>query len=1291
MGNQSGQNNSHGRGHTDGKYKTSLTDSDGVLKSLTKELRRAGKSNDQSRFGRLWTSRENGNILDVHWDPNPPKRVDSQKDLVQPDEKHLEGVPSFIQHPKPLYYTMKGHPATIECVAEPVSHAVIECAEQVIPYKGPDDSGRLKVTQLDSANRPDPNGKRWHLQLQVRAKEVEEWFDSYVCHCEAWNKVVELQRPKKVVSRETVVIEAYLERKFQLEPVSTDLSVGKRLVLTCIPPKGKPDPEVYWLKDGKRVNSQSFPHILINDYNHLIIENATMIDSGNYTCVAECLGVEYRYANAKVNIFPYPPPPAPPPSLSATDLEQHQVAAASVVPSDSASWTDWSRCSWSTARNPRSESRLCQQTRYRLCAAKVSLAQSPSMVHQTKVDRLAPVATALDCPAPWMQTRNCTPTDCQNLWSGSSQLKDEEKMLPRGLEQSGSLRAKEIAVYVGLFLSLALLLGILAAVIARRRTLKFTTVQAMPYACCFQGKKHQEKGTKITRDLLLTNDFKQTPITFKNPSAVDARQLDENMRSARTASVSNGSQLMISQYNNNLLKELHPQYSSITMYPTYNVQLPGQNLHFANSITSTSATPLLQLPPPPPPPPQPPPPPPPPPPSSLPPIPTNPMLTGPASGASEISGYTGSIPSTQYFLTGMSPAQMIVPPGCVLQTLQASNTVDYMMTPTTYSQIDPLPTYSQRCSIPPRLILYFFASGRFSETKDNRDLEGVLPRLAQTQQTIFNGTVLTPVSTGSSSGQSPANTATTAIGSGNGGGSSSNGSLGLTGPTSLIPVGPIGYGTDISEPEIAAYETHSRPTSGLYHELSLDRSSISDNSQGNNGSVGAKESETIVRGNVTANGGLLCLPASGVYLNVPYGAIRTNTIREVSLSVCREDRNRPSLSDHQTLLSPVVQFGPPDLKLQCPATLSFPHCAALNQSNWLIRLLAVRPLKEAAVHCVVRDGGFENSPDELTSSYNGRNSLRPVSGTRSNQTEVLRWQELCIVGNEHPNLKLIVHLDSSSIHLITDCPNQYCLIGESVNPPLSVGLMPKSMSQTDFMTTVNCATLLETEKGLRGTHEDIKDSSALVPLHNQGAAIKVLRLAAFSGRITPTMDYNIRVYVLSDTKDALEYVCNMESTLDGRLLDSTKPFPFRDNGIGLSFRIEDVSQGWRSRLQTRIQEIPFRHIWSGTQISMLHCAFSLEHVDPTYSNVSCHIVVYQEKSTGGQTQQVVLTINSDSAERQNSFFSKTGQGQRSGIGTEGPICTAPIQPFRLVLFHFMIFSLTLLTAAMLYAVCFVFL
>ncbi|VDP78266.1 unnamed protein product [Echinostoma caproni] len=202
--------------------------------------------------------------------------------------------------------------------------------------------------------------------------------------------------------------------------------------------------------------------------------------------------------------------------------------------------------------------------------------------------------------------------------------------------------------------------------------------------------------------------------------------------------------------------------------------------------------------------------------------------------------------------------------------------------------------------------------------------------------------------------------------------------------------------------------------------------------------------------------------------------------------------------------------------------------------------------------------------------------------------------------------------------------------------------------------------------GLRGTNENLKDTNALVPLHNYGAATKMLRLAAFSSRLTPTMDYNIRVYVLSDTKDALKHVCSVESRLDGRLLDSTKPFPFRDNGIGLSFRIEDVSPGWRSRLQTRIQEIPFRHIWSGTQMAMLHCAFSLEHVDPAYSSVSCHILVYQENTnTGCQSQHQLLEIMSENAERPNPLFPRSAPGTRSGPYVEDPISTTPIQPFRL--------------------------
>ena len=37
-----------------------------------------------------------------------------------------------------------------------------------------------------------------------------------------------------------------------------------------------------------------------------------------------------------------------------------------------------------------------------------------------------------------------------------------------------------------------------------------------------------------------------------------------------------------------------------------------------------------------------------------------------------------------------------------------------------------------------------------------------------------------------------------------------------------------------------------------------------------------------------------------------------------------------------------------------------------------------------------------------------------------------------------------------------------------------------------------------------------------------GRAVKILRLAAFAPALPPSMDYNIRVYVVEDTPDALE-------------------------------------------------------------------------------------------------------------------------------------------------------------------------
>ena len=77
----------------------------------------------------------------------------------------------------------------------------------------------------------------------------------------------------------------------------------------------------------------------------------------------------------------------------------------------------------------------------------------------------------------------------------------------------------------------------------------------------------------------------------------------------------------------------------------------------------------------------------------------------------------------------------------------------------------------------------------------------------------------------------------------------------------------------------------------------------------------------------------MTLPDLGVTLTVPEGALDKGFTEEVFLAVLTEGRDRPRLSDNQTLLSPVILAGPPRLTFKKPVVLSFGHCA-LAQTTW---------------------------------------------------------------------------------------------------------------------------------------------------------------------------------------------------------------------------------------------------------------------------------------------------------------------------------------------------------------------
>lgn len=190
-----------------------------------------------------------------------------------------------------------------------------------------------------------------------------------------------------------------------------------------------------------------------------------------------------------------------------------------------------------------------------------------------------------------------------------------------------------------------------------------------------------------------------------------------------------------------------------------------------------------------------------------------------------------------------------------------------------------------------------------------------------------------------------------------------------------------------------------------------------------------------------------------------------------------------------------------------------------------------------------------------------------------------------IIGYESNVTKFICHLDSNMAHLMTDVARRYCLVGETQKLLCGNRLISnhKNLNHTEFqnfpngintngLQNINITNFTNNNNTVTDSTQDSGLLSDIQP------ATKILKLAAFSGPLTPTIDYNIRVYVLTDTKDALEHVLYVEKRLEGRLLDDPKSLLFKDNGGGLCFYIEDISSGWRSRLQTKSQVCTHNHI-----------------------------------------------------------------------------------------------------------------
>ncbi|XP_045476032.1 roundabout homolog 1-like isoform X2 [Harmonia axyridis] len=140
-----------------------------------------------------------------------------------------------------------------------------------------------------------PAGNLFFLRVVQSRKES----DGGVYWCEATNPL------GKARSRNATLIVAILRDEFRLEPQSTRVASGEDTVLECAPPKGTPEPQITWRKDGQTIEIQGRYKLV--DGSNLAITDTKIADDGRYQCIAKNVAGtrESSVAVLKVFVKPY--------------------------------------------------------------------------------------------------------------------------------------------------------------------------------------------------------------------------------------------------------------------------------------------------------------------------------------------------------------------------------------------------------------------------------------------------------------------------------------------------------------------------------------------------------------------------------------------------------------------------------------------------------------------------------------------------------------------------------------------------------------------------------------------------------------------------------------------------------------------------------------------------------------------------------------------------------------------------------------------------------------------------